>query len=196
MPTIEELKSKIEEAATLRTKVAKEYEKAQKKWTAAHKKYEKAINEYGFAMYESVKDKGDDALIEFFLTHPYEIPYDVLYKIRDEFFHSLGLHLSGSNSETGQSVIQVSFSATNTEKNAKTLASLRKCLPFIRPCAAGYKYIDMLEDSLNEHGSYYLHIYSEDDVKLSFMRYYRESITDLGTLDQAAAHIAEHYPYN
>lgn len=196
MDTIEQLKKNVDDAAALRDKVGKEYSKVQEKWVGVLKNHEKAIERYSVAMHESVKNAGQEALIEFFLTHPYDLPYDTLYKIRDQFFHSIGLYRSGTNSETGQSVIQVSFSPNKPAKNAKVLESLRKCLPYIKPCAGGYKYVDLIENSLSEHGSYNLHIYSENDVKLSFTRYGRESITDLGTLDQAAEYIARRHPYD
>ena len=106
-----------------------------------------------------------------------------------------GLETGSYNPETNQMVVQISLKSNDHEGLKLVHVGLIGLIPHIIP-TFGYKYIDIIDYTLSEHGSYSLRVY-EDDVKsfkLTVTRWHRESVVyESDNLMDVLTYIQKHH---
>ena len=106
-----------------------------------------------------------------------------------------GLETGSYNPETNQMVVQISLKSNDSDGLHLAHDGLNEVIPHIIP-TFGYKYINIIDYTLSEHGSYSLRVY-EDDVKsfkLTVTRWHRESVVyESDNLMDVLAYIQKHH---
>lgn len=146
-------------------------------------------------------------------VYPMLLDYDfangVGYKERKSYFH---LHMRGLSSngvvecsdDTHQSSVQIALSKGDLSipNNKGQYEAILELLPFMKAIKhndnelVGAKYIDILERTCSEHGSYKLYVMPDGTAKLGFTRYYRTSFTDFHSIERAFSYIAANVWYD
>ena len=106
-----------------------------------------------------------------------------------------GLETGSYNPETNQMVVQISLKSNDHEGLKLVHAGLIGLIPHI-DAVFGYKFINIIDYTLSEHGSYSLRVY-EDDVKsfkLTVTRWHHESVVyESDNLMDVLAYIQKHH---
>ena len=106
-----------------------------------------------------------------------------------------GLETGSYNPETNQMVVQISLKSNDHEGLKLVYAGLIGLIPHIIS-TFGYKFINIIDYTLSEHGSYSLRVY-EDDVKsfkLTVTRWHHESVVyESDNLMDVLAYIQKHH---
>ena len=106
-----------------------------------------------------------------------------------------GLETGSYNPETNQMVVQISLKSNDHEGLKLVHAGLIGLIPHI-DAVFGYKFINIIDYTLGEHGSYSLRVY-EDDVKsfkLTVTRWHHESVVyESDNLMDVLAYIQKHH---
>lgn len=106
-----------------------------------------------------------------------------------------GMDTGCYNSETDQMVVQMSLNSNDHEGLKLVHAGLVELIPHIIP-TFGYKYINIIDYTLSEHGSYSFRIYEEEhsQFKLMITRWHRESVVyESDNLMDVLAYIQKHH---
>ena len=153
-----------------------------------------------FDQIESIKDQIAEQKIqqssepdwEFLLKNDNgAVAYNELKRQLEKF----GLETGSYNPETNQMVVQISLKSNDVDGLKLAHDGLNEVIPHIN-AAFGYKFIDIIDYTLSEHGSYSLRVY-EDDVKsfkLTVTRWHRESVVyESDNLMDVLAYIQKHH---
>lgn len=127
----------------------------------------------------------------------------VRYKERERQLLKLfgGNHACGSgfgyNPRTGQTAIKVGLTKGKPEVTETILKGLNFLLPHILPAdKEGYKFINLFEHTLSEHGTYYLAVF-DDRTELRQDRYHRtHKLQTFPSLKEALDYCQEHVWYD
>ena len=153
-----------------------------------------------FDQIESIKDQIADQKIQQSIEPDWEFLLKnnngtVAYKELERQLAKFGMDTGCYNSETDQMVVQISLKSNDYEGLKLVHAGLVELIPHIIP-TFGYKYINVIDYTLSEHGSYSLRVY-EDDVKsfkLTVTRWHRESVVyESDNLMDVLAYIQKHH---
>ena len=119
------------------------------------------------------------------------VAYNELKRQLEKF----GLETGSYNPETNQMVVQISLKSNDSDGLHLAHDGLNEVIPHIN-AVFGYKFIDIIDYTLSEHGSYSLRVY-EDDVKsfkLTVTRWHRESVVyESDNLMDVLAYIQKHH---
>ena len=119
----------------------------------------------------------------------------VAYKELERQLEKFGLETGSYYPETNQMVVQISLKSNDVDGLKLAHDGLNEVIPHIIP-SFGYKFIDIIDYTLSEHGSYSLRVY-EDDVKsfkLTVTRWHRESVVyESDNLMDVLAYIQKHH---
>lgn len=119
----------------------------------------------------------------------------VAYKELKRQLEKFGLETGSYNPETNQMVVQISLKSNDHEGLKLVYAGLIGLIPHIN-AAFGYKFIDIIDYTLSEHGSYSLRVYENDvkSFKLTVTRWHRESVVyESDNLMDVLAYIQKHH---
>ena len=145
----------------------KEYLKIQKKLNSIHKDYEKVVKETNRRRLATNKAAGV-VDIAWYLQEIDENGDEYtgmnLYREKEAYFNSIGLHISGYFYDTGQSHVKVRLYNKEPDSIQQTLDALRIVLPFIKPID-GTILIGVFESTLSAHGIYRLEISSDNNTE-------------------------------
>lgn len=198
----EELGKSLTAAKTNLEAIRGELHKLEEK---CHKQYDwvkKLGEEEWNRRWEKSRVSGDTAQIYSMLLD-YDLTNEVGYKTRQEYFY---MHMRGINSRgvvecadgTHQRSIQIALTKGNLSirKNKDQYDAVVELLPYMKAVKScdnelvGAKYIDILERTCSEHGSYSLYAMPDGTAKLSLMRYYRRTLTSFPSLEAAFNYIS------
>ena len=119
----------------------------------------------------------------------------VAYKELKQQLEKFGLETGSYNPETNQMVVQISLKSNDSDGLHLAHDGLNEVIPHIN-AVFGYKYINIIDYTLSEHGSYSLRVY-EDNVKsfkLTVDRWHRESVVyESDNLMDVLAYIQKHH---
>lgn len=153
-----------------------------------------------FDQIESIKDQIADQKIQQSIEPDWEFLLKnnngtVSYNELKQQLAKFGMDTGCYDSETDQMVVQISLKSNDYEGLKLVHAGLVELIPHIIP-TFGYKYINVIDYTLSEHGSYSLRVY-EDDVKsfkLTITRWHRESVVyESDNLMDVLAYIQKHH---
>lgn len=119
------------------------------------------------------------------------VAYNELKRQLEKF----GLETGSYDPETNQMVVQISLNSNDHEGLKLVYAGLIGLIPHIN-AAFGYKFIDIIDYTLSEHGSYSLRVYENDvkSFKLTVTRWHRESVVyESDNLMDVLAYIQKHH---
>jgi hypothetical protein len=153
-----------------------------------------------FDQIESIKDQIADQKIqqsnepdwEFLLKNDNGT---VAYKELERQLEKFGLETGSYNPETNQMVVQIALNSNDHEGLKLVYAGLIGLIPHINS-AFGYKFIDIIDYTLSEYGSYSLRVYENDvkPFKLTVTRWHRESVVyESDNLMDVLAYIQKHH---
>lgn len=191
--------------AAIRTELHKLQEKCRKQYDWVQKLGEEEWNR----RWEKALASGDKAQIYPMLLD-YDVTNEVGYKKRQEYFykHMRNLHSNGvveCADGTCQRSVQIALlhGGLTVPENKGQYEAIIELLPYMRPTKGehdneliGAKYIDILERTCSEHGSYSLYVMSDGTAKLSLMRYYRRTLTSFPSLEAAFNYISANVWYS
>lgn len=153
-----------------------------------------------FDQIESIKDQIADQKIQQSIKPDWEfllkndngtVAYNELKRQLEKF----GLETGSYNPETNQMVVQISLNSNDFDGLHLVHDGLNEVIPHINT-VFGYKFIDIIDYTLSEYGSYSLRVY-EDDVKsfkLTVTRWHRESVVyESDNLMDVLAYIQKHH---
>ena len=157
-----------------------------------------------FDQIESIKDQIADQKIqqsnepdwEFLLKNDNGT---VAYKELERQLEKFGLETGSYNPETNQMVVQIALNSNDHEGLKLVYAGLIGLIPHINS-AFGYKFIDIIDYTLSEYGSYSLYslrVYENDvkPFKLTVARWHRESVVyESENLIDVLMYIQKHHP--
>ena len=153
-----------------------------------------------FDQIESIKDQIADQKIQQSIEPDWEFLLKnnngtVAYNELKRQLAKFGLETGSYNPETNQMVVQISLKSNDSDGLHLAHDGLNGVIPHIN-AAFGYKFIDIIDYTLSEHGSYSLRVY-EDDVKsfkLTITRWHRESVVyESDNLMDVLAYIQKHH---
>ena len=153
-----------------------------------------------FDQIESIKDQIADQKIQQSIKPDWEFLLKnnngaVAYNELKRQLAKFGLETGSYNPETNQMVVQISLKSNDSDGLHLAHDGLNEVIPHIN-AVIGYKFIDIIDYTLSEHGSYSLHVY-EDDVKsfkLTVTRWHRESVVyESDNLMDVLAYIQKHH---
>ena len=119
----------------------------------------------------------------------------VAYKELERQLEKFGLETGSYNPETNQMVVQIALNSNDYERLKLVHAGLIGLIPHINS-AFGYKFIDIIDYTLSEHGSYSLRVYENDvkPFKLTVTRWHRESVVyESDNLMDVLVYIQKHH---
>ena len=153
-----------------------------------------------FDQIESIKDQIAEQKLQQSIKPDWEfllkndngtVAYNELKRQLEKF----GLETGSYNPETNQMVVQISLKSNDSDGLHLAHDGLNEVIPHIIP-TFGYKYINIIDYTLSEHGSYSLRVY-EDDVKsfkLTVTRWHRESVVyESDNLMDVLTYIQKHH---
>lgn len=204
----EELSRTLTSAKTNLEAIRGELHKLQEKCRKQYDWVQKLGEEEWGRRWEKARVSGDKAQI-----YPMLLDYDptneVGYKERQSYFY---MHMRGLSSTgvvecvdgTHQRSIQIALTKGNLSirKNKDQYDAVVELLPYMKAVKScdnelgGAKYIDILERTCSENGSYSLYAMPDGSAKLSFMRYYRQTFTDFPSLERAFNYISANVWYD
>ena len=153
-----------------------------------------------FDQIESIKDQIADQKIQQSIKPDWEFLLKnnngtVVYNELKRQLVKFGLETGSYNPETNQMVVQISLKSNDSDGLHLAHDGLNEVIPHIN-AVFGYKFIDIIDYTLSEHGSYSLRVY-EDDVKsfkLTVTRWHRESVVyESDNLMDVLAYIQKHH---
>ena len=153
-----------------------------------------------FDQIESIKDQIADQKIQQSIEPDWEFLLKnnngtVAYNELKRQLAKFGMNTGCYNSETDQMVVQISLKSNDSDGLHLAHDGLNEVIPHIN-AAFGYKFIDIIDYTLSEHGSYSLRVY-EDDVKsfkLTVTRWHHESVVyESDNLMDVLAYIQKHH---
>ena len=153
-----------------------------------------------FDQIESIKDQIADQKIQQSIEPDWEFLLKndngtVAYKELKRQLEKFGLETRSYNPETNQMVVQIALNSNDHEGLKLVYAGLIGLIPHIN-AAFGYKFINIMDYTLSEHGSYSLRVYENDvkSFKLTVTRWHRESIVyESDNLMDVLAYIQKHH---
>ena len=119
----------------------------------------------------------------------------VAYEELKQQLAKFGMDTGSYNPETDQMVVQISLKSNDVDGLKLVHDGLNEVIPHIIP-KFGYKFIDIFEHTLSEHGSYCFRIYEEEhnQFKLMVTRWHRESVVyESDNLMDVLAYIQKHH---
>jgi hypothetical protein len=119
------------------------------------------------------------------------------YEYRESALRKIGLRSDGFFRETGQVCIRVCLYRNDEKSVAKTLAGLRKVLPYLKSVQDGCVIIDIFEHTLSENGIYNLWIDKKKkryEVKKTTYGY-EETVMKFDDLRKTLEYIQENHYY-
>lgn len=119
----------------------------------------------------------------------------VAYEELKQQLAKFGMDTGSYNPETDQMVVQISLKSNDVDGLKLVHDGLNEVIPHIIP-SFGYKFIDIFEHTLGEHGSYRLRIYEEEhnQFKLMINRWHREPVVyESDNLMDVLAYIQKHH---
>ena len=153
-----------------------------------------------FDQIESIKDQIADQKIQQSIEPDWEFLLKndngtVAYKELKQQLAKFGMDTGCYNPETHQMVVQIALNSNDFDGLKLVHDGLNEVIPHIN-AAFGYKFINIIDYTLSEHGSYSLRVY-EDDVKsfkLTVTRWHRESVVyKSDNLMDVLAYIQKHH---
>ena len=119
----------------------------------------------------------------------------VAYKELERQLEKFGLETGSYYPETNQMVVQISLKSNDVDGLKLAHDGLNEVIPHIIP-SFGYKFIDIIDYTLSEHGSYSLRVYENDvkPFKLTVTRWHRESVVyESDNLMDVLVYIQKHH---
>ena len=120
------------------------------------------------------------------------VAYNELKRQLEKF----GLETGSYNPETNQMVVQISLKFNDVDGLKLAHDGLNEVIPHIIP-SFGYKFIDIVDYTLSEYGSYSLRIYARrlrNQFKLMVTRWHRESVVyESDNLMDVLVYIQKHH---
>ena len=119
----------------------------------------------------------------------------VAYRELKQQLAKFGMDTGCYNPETHQMVVQIALNSNDFDGLHLVHDGLNEVIPHIIP-SFGYKFIDIIEYTLSEHGVYHLHVYEEghNQFKLMITRWHRESLVyESDNLMDVLAYIQKHH---
>jgi len=99
------------------------------------------------------------------LSHDGDTKGDVRYNFMDKTLRKIGLGHSGYFPNTDQTCIQISLGKDNPQSLKKTMAGLKKVLPYLKPALVNnFVLVDIFEHTLSEFGKYQLCINRDKNI--------------------------------
>lgn len=153
-----------------------------------------------FDQIESIKDQIADQKIQQSIKPDWEfllkndngtVAYNELKRQLEKF----GLETGSYNPETNQMVVKIALKSNDAYSLKLVHDGLNEVIPHIIP-SFGYKFIDIFEHTLSEHGSYSLRIYEKEhnQFKLMVTRWHRESVVyESDNLMDVLVYIQKHH---
>lgn len=153
-----------------------------------------------FDRIESIKDQIAEQKIQQSIEPDWEFLLKndngtVSYKELKRQLEKFGLETGSYNPETNQMVVQISLKSNDSDGLHLVHDGLNEVIPHIIP-SFGYKFIDIIDYTLSEHGSYSLRVYENDakPFKLTVTRWHRESVVyESDNLMNVLAYIQKHH---
>lgn len=153
-----------------------------------------------FDQIESIKDQIADQKIQQSIKPDWEfllkndngtVAYNELKRQLEKF----GLETGSYNPETNQMVVQISLKSNDSDGLHLAHDGLNEVIPHIIP-SFGYKFIDIIDYTLSEHGSYNLRVYEDDakSFKLTVTLWHRELVVyESDNLMDVLTYIQKHH---
>ena len=153
-----------------------------------------------FNRIESIKNKMAEQKIQQSINPDWEfllkndngtVAYNELKRQLEKF----GLETGSYNPETNQMVVQISLKSNDSDGLHLAHDGLNEVIPHIN-AVFGYKFIDIIDYTLSERGSYDLRVYEDDakSFKLTVTRWHRESVVyESDNLMDVLAYIQKHH---
>ena len=153
-----------------------------------------------FDQIESIKDQIANQKIQQSIEPDWEFLLKndngaVAYKELKRQLAKFGMDTGSYNPETNQMVVQISLKSNDSDGLHLVHNGLNEVIPHIIP-SFGYKFIDIIEYTLSEHGSYSFRIYEEEhnQFKLMVTRWHRESVVyESDNLMDVLVYIQKHH---
>ena len=153
-----------------------------------------------FDQIESIKDQIAEQKIQQSIKPDWEFLLKndngtVAYEELKQQLAKFGMDTGSYNPETDQMVVQISLKSNDVDGLKLVHDGLNEVIPHIIP-SFGYKFIDIFEHTLGEHGSYRLRIYEEEhnQFKLMINRWHREPVVyESDNLMDVLAYIQKHH---
>ena len=120
----------------------------------------------------------------------------VAYKELKQQLAKFGMDTGSYNPETNQMVVQISLNSNDFDGLHLVHDGLNEVIPHIIP-SFGYKFIDIIDYALSEHGSYSFRIYEEEHTQFKLMvtLWHRELVVyESDNLMDVLAYIQKHHP--
>ena len=126
----------------------------------------------------------------------------VLYEKYNKELEIRCLYGGGMLPSTGQRCIKVKLKKGDKKSYTSTIDALEEVLPFVKPFPnneksdiAGYKFVDIFEETLSENGSYYMLIKTNDYRLMRDWHCRTEELKRFKSLAGIIKYIQEHHPY-
>ena len=154
--TIPQLKAEIEKTETERIELIEQIDPIRKKISRLYdkrNKLEEQLSELEIAKLRNRKTV-DWKYVLFEDGHV----SGTRYEYRDEMIRSIGLDSNGYNPDIQQSVIRIALVKGDPKSLETHLKGLRKVLPHLNEVRKGVVIVDIMEEGLSRHESWYLEI--------------------------------------
>jgi hypothetical protein len=189
--TTEKLVYDLEQLLDLRNDLFTEQEKINEQLTLGYDKIVKLKKKINKRIIDSINTS---EIIPWELLLDCDHYDNTLNKFANELLNKYGISTFGYNIDTNQIIIKICLHQNKPEQIDKLLKGLNIILPFIKLNDKGYKYIDLLESTLSEYGSYWLKI--DDKFNLMTTVYNRDNlIYSSNSLEELIKYIQHNHYY-